>query len=177
MRLLVVSNFEGVWKDYEQELSAFVLSRVRDKEIQKEVMQEVALKIFTSLHLQKKHLRGWLYMLTKNAINDYFRKENKPLILLEEQLDEPRGHLLSECLTPMLETLKDEEKEILSLTQLKQYSLAEVEQQKGLSHSAVKSRLFRAKKSLAQSFFSCCDYERNARNDVVDFSADKGCKC
>jgi len=47
-------EFENIWKEYERELSSFVLSRVGDVEIQKEIMQEVALKIFTSVHTQKK---------------------------------------------------------------------------------------------------------------------------
>ncbi len=72
-------EFDNIWKDYEQELSAYILSRVYDIEIQKEIMQEIALKIFTSLHLQKEHLRGWLYSLTKNCIIDHSRKTNKPL--------------------------------------------------------------------------------------------------
>jgi len=46
-------EFENIWKEYERELSSFVLSRVGDVEIQKEIMQEVALKIFTSIHTQK----------------------------------------------------------------------------------------------------------------------------
>lgn len=54
-------KFESIWKEYERELSSFVLSRVKDVEVQKEIMQEVALKIFVSLHTQNKHLRGWLY--------------------------------------------------------------------------------------------------------------------
>jgi len=169
-------QFEHIWSQYERELSAFVLSRVRNREIQKDVMQEVALKIFTSLHLQKEHLRGWLYVITKNVINDYYRKSHKSLPLLQEH-EESKEHILSECLKPMLQTLKKEDQEILKLTQLELYSLVEVATQKNLSHAAVKSRLYRAKKALAKSFFSCCTYEKNARGDVVEFDCDDKHKC
>ena len=98
-------EFENIWKEFERELSSFVLSRVGDVEIQKEIMQEVALKIFTSIHTQKNHLRGWLYTLTKNAISDYFRKANRPLPELEEEI-EVEEYILLECLTPMLDSLK-----------------------------------------------------------------------
>jgi len=169
-------NFDDIWKTYEQELSAYVLSRVYDVEIQKELMQEIALKIFSSLHLQKKHLRGWLYTLTKNTITDYYRKANKPLPQLEEEI-ELDEHLLLECLEPMIERLKSEEKEILQLSQIEQYPLAEIASMKNLPLNTVKSKLFRAKKSLAKNFFSCCEYERNARGEVVDFVARDGCGC
>jgi len=169
-------NFDDIWKTYEQELSAYVLSRVYDVEIQKELMQEIALKIFSSLHLQKKHLRGWLYTLTKNTITDYYRKANKPLPQLEEEI-ELDEHLLLECLEPMIERLKSEEKEILQLSQIEQYPLAEIAAMKNLRLNTVKSKLFRAKKSLAKNFFSCCEYERNARGEVVDFVARDGCGC
>ena len=168
-------EFKSIWEEYERELSSFVLSRVGDVEIQKEIMQEVALKIFTSMHTQKKHLRGWLYTLTKNAISDYYRKANRPLPELEEEI-EVEEHLLLECLTPMLNSLKQEEQEILKLTQLEQYSLKEVASSKDIPLNTVKSQLFRAKKTLAERFFSCCTYERNACGEVVDFlSCDECC--
>jgi RNA polymerase sigma-70 factor (ECF subfamily) len=131
-------------------------------------MQEVALKIFTSLHLQKEHLRGWLYTLTKNCIVDYYRKANKPLPEFQEEV-EREEHLLLECLTPMMNSLKAEEKEMLELTQLQQYSLREVAERKNITLNTAKSQLFRAKKALAHKFFSCCEYEYNARGEVVDF--------
>jgi len=162
-------SFETVWRDYEKELSAFVLSRVRDKEIQKEIMQEVALKIFTSMHTQKRHLRGWLYTIARNAIHDYFRKANRPMPNLEEE-SEPQEHILLECLEPMLASLPDEQREILELTQLKQLSLKEVASSKDIPLNTVKSRLFRAKKALAKQFFSCCTYEYNRQGDVVDYT-------
>jgi len=168
-------DFEQLWKEYERELSAYVLSRVRDEEIQKEVMQEVALKIFSSMHLQKVHLRGWLYTLTKNVIVDYYRKVSKPLPEAEEE-HKAEEHLLSDCLQPMLNTLKEDEKEILKLTQLQEYSLKEVASQKNISLNTVKSRLFRAKKSLAAKFFSCCDYECDKYGNVVDVISDD-CRC
>jgi len=161
-------DFESIWKEYERELSAYVLSRVRDVEVQKEVMQEVALKIFTSLHLQKEHLRGWLYTLTKNAISDYYRKVTQPLAELEVvEVDE---HVLIECLYPIMDTLKAEEQEILKLTQIQGYGLKEVALEMNLPFNTVKSRLFRAKKSLSSKLFTCCMYEKNDKGEVVDFS-------
>ncbi len=165
-----MNRFETIWEQYEKELSAYVLSRVRDKEIQKEVMQEVALKIFVSLHQQKAHLRGWLYRICKNAINDYFRRENREDFEMKMD-DEPAGHILDECLVYMLEQLYIEDKEILEETQLQGYTLKEVAEQRSLSLSAIKSKVFRAKKSLANLFFSCCEYERNSRGEIVEFEA------
>ena len=172
---VVVKDFERIWQEYEKELSAYVLSRVGDIEIQKELMQELAIKIFTSLHLQKKHLRGWLYRLSKNVIVDYYRKENRPLPKLEEEIEEDE-YVLQECLEPMLNKLTVQEQEILELTQLQQYSLKEVATEKKLPLNTVKSQLFRAKKSLAHNLFSCCEYERNSQGKVVNFvDCGKGC--
>ncbi len=170
-------KFERVWASYEKELSSFVLSRVKDKEIQKEIMQEVALKIFTSLGHQHIHLRGWLYKITKNVIADYYRKNQKALPPFEDEKFEEEEHILLECLEPMLASLKDEEREILELTQLQQYSLKEIAQMKSMPFNTVKSQLYRAKKALAGKFFTCCNYARNQRGEVVDFqSYNGGCK-
>jgi len=161
-------NFDEIWKKYESELNAFVLSKVKDKDIQKDIMQEVAIKIFSSLKFQNKHLRGWLYSLTKNTINDYYRKVNRvfPQIDIDEKDEE---YILLECLFPMMERLTDEEQDTLHLTQIQQFSLKEVAKQKKLSDTAMKSRIFRAKKSLAKELFSCCDYERNSKGEIIDY--------
>ena len=164
-------SFEIIWEKYEKELSFFVFSRVRDKEIQKDIMQEIALKIFTSLHLQKDHLRGWIYQITKNVIIDYYRKFNKPLPEVEDVIvEEPEEHVLTKCLMPMLSSLKTEDKEVLELSQLKQYSLKEIALKKDLPFNTVKSKLFRAKKLLSQKFFSCCTYEFDVHGNVIGYS-------
>jgi DNA-directed RNA polymerase specialized sigma24 family protein len=77
----------------------------------------------------------------------------------------------------MINALKTEEKEILELSQIQQYSLLDIASMKDLPLNTVKSKLFRAKKSLAQNFFSCCEYEKNARGEVVDFVSKDGCGC
>lgn len=94
-----------------------------DKELQKELMQEVALKIFTSLHLQKEHLRGWLCTLTKNTITDHYRKANRPLPALEVEV-EYEEHIILECLEPMLKTLSLEEQEILQRSNMAKINIS-----------------------------------------------------
>ena len=106
-------------------------------------------------------------------ISDYYRKVNKPLPEIEDEL-EAEEHILLQCLTPMLNSLKQEEQEILKLTQIEQYSLKEVASSKNISLNTAKSQLFRAKKALAEKFFSCCTYERNTRGKVVDFFGCEG---
>lgn len=170
-----MKTFESIWSEYENELSSFVLSRVYDVEIQKEIMQEVALKIYQSLHQQNKHLRGWVYQITKNTIVDYYRKMAKPLPQIEER-EEPIPHMMSECLKPMLEKLTSEEKELLELHYIQEFSIAEITQSKQLPFNTVKSKLYRAKRSLGKAFFSCCTYERDRVGNVVDFTLrQKGC--
>ena len=169
-------NFESIWSEYERELSAFVLSRVRDKEIQKEIMQEVAIKIFTSLHSQKEHLRGWLFSIVKNTISDYFRKNSLKPSLFEEEIIENEPHIMQECLAPMINSLSQEKQEVLKLSQLNQYSLKEIATYKNIPLNSVKSKLYRAKKDLANKFFSCCTYTYNKHGEVVGFDdCDKSC--
>ena len=160
-------NFESIWREYERELSSFVFSRVKDIDIHKDIMQEVALKIFISLHSQKKHIRGWIYQITKNTIFDYYRKINRPLPDFQVEVQEK--HPLSECLVPILDSLKEGEKEILELTQLQQYSLKEVAFKKDVPLNTVKSQLFRAKQSLNKKFFSCCNYKYDKNGNIVDY--------
>lgn len=172
-----MQDFNSIWKIYEKELSTFVLSRVNDREEQKDIMQNIALKIFTSLHTQKKHLRGWLYTLTKNSIYDHYNAKNKPLPELEVYT-EPEAHILRSCLSPMLHSLRKKDQEILRLIQLEQYSIKEVAQQQNLTHSAVKSKLLRAKQALAKNFFSCCNYEKNKKHEIIDFHPiENKCSC
>jgi len=77
----VTADFNSVWKAYEKELMAFVRSRIFDKSMAPDIMQEVAIKIFKNrdrLHALE-NSRAWLYRVTRNTLIDFYRKNDRAI--------------------------------------------------------------------------------------------------
>ena len=180
------SSFEDIWLKFDKELTNFVRSRVYDTDIVKDIMQEVAIKIFKqqqTLREQKK-LRGWLYQITKNTIIDYFRVHHKKVpdnlyyeLTQNSEKDKVDEQAIEQCMPAMINRLKPKDKEVLILSSLKELSLKEVANKLHLSESGAKSRIKRSKEALASELFECCNFEKNKRGEIINYhQKDKNCK-
>ncbi len=83
------SYYLGV--NFQKRLKKFIFSKVKDQTITDDILQEVFIKIHLQKEtLQKKdRLKSWLFTITNNTINDYFRKHKKELIPKKEPSNTP----------------------------------------------------------------------------------------
>jgi RNA polymerase sigma-70 factor, ECF subfamily len=75
--------FKPLYEKYFKKIFLFVLRRVGEKEIARDITQQVFLKALNSI--RKFQLRGlpfsaWLFRIAINECNDYFRKSKKALL-------------------------------------------------------------------------------------------------
>lgn len=65
-----------LWDDLHQELYRFILSRVKNEEDSKDILQEVFIKALTKIDTLKdtSKLTSWVYQICRNVVLDYFRK-------------------------------------------------------------------------------------------------------
>jgi RNA polymerase sigma-70 factor (ECF subfamily) len=79
----MTTTTETIWKAFHQELFNFINKRVKDKDISKDILQDVFIKIHLKLKTlsDKDKLASWVYQITRNSILDYFRKQ-KPKVSL-----------------------------------------------------------------------------------------------
>lgn len=155
----------NIWNKFEQRLHAFILSRVADRDLASDLLHDVFEKIHIKLHtLQSEDkLESWLFSLTRNTLNDHFRKTKRnPTYSLDEELDvidtaekEPLEELV-QCLIPFFRDLPSPYKEVLYDYQFKKIPQKEIAEQRNVAYATVRSQIQRARKMLYDQFICCC---------------------
>jgi len=155
---------QQIWSEFSEGLKKFILSKVKDEVIAEDILQEVFIKI----HLHKKdlkkedRLKSWLFTIANNTINDYFKKNNKAKIEINDNLTEDKeesdSHDAKDCLLPLILNLPKKYKEALLLTEIKGLKQAAAATELRITLTAAKSRVQRGRELLKQGFMQCCDY-------------------
>jgi len=167
---------ETLYHQFHQELERFVLSKVKDKAIAKDVLQDVFIKIHLHLHTIKdsSKLKAWIYQLTRNTITDYYRKHKSTID--EEEIptdiadtDANSEQELESCVTPFISQLPPKYREALILTDIKGISQTELAAQLNISYSAAKSRVQRARQQLKTLFTDCCRIHTDRYGNVLSY--------
>ena len=158
-------NTEKIWAEFSIALKKFIFSKVKDKTVADDILQEVFIKIHLHKNeLQnKEQLKSWLFSIANNTTIDYFRK--KELILpnepeensLEETSKDTHNRL--DCLLPLILALPKKYKEVLLLSEVKGIKQQVVADQLKISLPAAKSRIQRGRDLLKKGFINCCDYQ------------------
>lgn len=173
-----------IWTDFHKELEGFVYSRVKDKDITKDILQDVFIKIFQNLENLKDQskLSSWIYQITRNVVNDHFRKQ-KPTSELEDSIfiddastNEFEQELqLSKCIEPFVDQLESKYKEAIILTEFKGLTQKELAEHLNISYSGAKSRVQRAKQHLKSLFTDCCKIQSDQYGNIMDYEQKKNC--
>ncbi|SDT52734.1 RNA polymerase, sigma subunit, ECF family [Paenibacillaceae bacterium GAS479] len=70
--------FQEIYNIYHQPVFAFILTRVGQREIAKDLMQEAFLRAWKKIHvgyeIGREMCRFWIFRITKNLITDYYRQ-------------------------------------------------------------------------------------------------------
>jgi RNA polymerase sigma-70 factor, ECF subfamily len=158
---------EQVWKDHQSMLRAFIQSRVSDDFAADDILQDVFLKMHSSLpavnDLTK--LKSWLYQITRNTIIDHYRSRNPGADLPDDMPEteaDPGAEILkdlSNCLQPMIQSLPDNYREAVHMSEIQGLSQKEVAALQGISLSGAKSRVQRGRAQLKEMLTECCEYE------------------
>lgn len=173
---LIVSDFYNHLKQY-------LMGKIHNNELTEDIVQEVMLKVITAhqKNLQVKNLKAWLYQIARNTLVDYYRKsanrihENENLIdemFLDLQEDSFRP---SDNLIPMIELLPKKYGGPLLLSDIENIPQSEIAKQLGLSLSATKMRIQRARKMLYNLFIECCNIEYSEKGAFVNCTIKENC--
>lgn len=173
---------EEVWQEHHSRLRSFIKSRISDDAATDDILQEVFLKMHSSLASLKNEtkLKSWLYQIARNAIIDYFRSQ-KPTVELADQLPHPETdpsdkatQELSECLQPMIQLLPKNYREAIILSELRGLTQKEVAKLQGASLSGAKSRVQRGRALLKDMLSECCQLEFDQSGRLCDYERKEG---
>jgi RNA polymerase sigma-70 factor, ECF subfamily len=141
------------WNNVQNELKAFVIKRVKDRQVTDDIVHDVFLKVQGKIQQLKdsEKIFGWIYQITRNTIIDYYRKNAK--VIHANEVDwEPNPPNFNECVSgviaELIPTLPEKYRIPLEMTELRNMSQLEVAAELNLGYSAAKSRVQRARKML-----------------------------
>ena len=175
-------KLEEIYLEFEKSLYLYIKSKVKNKHLAEDILQDVFIKINDNLQSLKdeQKLKSWIFSIARNSIMDHYRKNKHFIDISELELPEETKENVSECyykcLTPFINSLDNKYKEALLHTELGTMSQKDYAEEIGISYSGVKSRVQRAKLQIKESFVSCCMIKRDAFGNTYFDDSDE-CTC
>lgn len=166
-------------------IRAFVLARVKDAALAEDITQETLVRLhrkFDTLRAGEK-LEAWVFQIARHAVADHFRAAKPtepfdehahappPVTHTHEPLAAEEEILRRELATyvrSVVERLPEKYREALRLTEFEGVSQVELARRLGLSVSAAKSRVQRARVMVRDEMERCCRWETDRYGAVVD---------
>jgi len=158
--------FRNLMERYQSRIYAVCYGIVRNREDALDIMQDVFIKVYNSIHAFKGEsgLYVWIYRIAVNTSLDYYRKRKRKQQLLERTLTErKRVHKtvqyrtpaditmnleLKEVVSVAIESLPKKHKSVVVLREIEGLSYQEIAKVLKCSVGTVMSRLFYARKRL-----------------------------
>jgi len=144
-----------------------------DAEIAQDIRQDVFLKAHQYIDTLKSEekLLSWLRVIVYNTVIDHYRKKGKNFQLPdqnEEEYNEGNVYLLK-CISLLIKTLPDEQKEVMEAIELNGISQTQFAKMHNLPLSTVKSRVQRAKKKINDTVKNSCFLRLDRYGNVTDY--------
>ena len=189
----MIVTTESLWEAFHTKLQQFILKRVPDEQNAEDILQEVFLKIHARISTlrDEEKLQSWMYQITRNTIADYYR-EKRATVELPASLLLPEEPLIGKdvvkelipSIKAMVDSLPDEYRQALLLTEYEGLNQRELAERLGLSFSGAKSRVQRAREKLKAMLLDCCHFEFDRLGKVIDYqpkcdccSSNNDCAC
>lgn len=158
--------FALLYDEFAQRLYAYIRIKVADTEKAEDILQDVFLKAWQgcrTLQIKDLNFSAWLYKVTANTINDFYRKKyREPNTVPLEEAKEVAGvddtaldagrRLEKRVIEQTLAKLPDHYKEVIELRFLQDFSVADTAQILGRNSITVRVWQHRAIKQLEQLF-------------------------
>lgn len=152
----------SAWDAHEHELHAFLLTRITDPHDADDMLQDLFLKLIVQgrTFCNVQNPRAWLFSVLRNALTDRLRTTKK-FIELDADMpfqceEKPPITQMETCLMRNLADLNDDDRSVIEQCDLQGQLQAHYAQQHGLTLSAVKSRLLRARQRLRKKITTNC---------------------
>jgi RNA polymerase sigma-70 factor, ECF subfamily len=171
----------SLWLEHKEALFRFILKRVRDEDLAKDIHQEVLIKVY-GFCMGKSgvgNVRSWLFQIAHNCIVDHIRKFGKvdrELPERTEEEDNPSYKEAEEFLLPILGFLPEAYGVPLRMSDIEGMKQADIAEKLGLNLSATKSRIQRGRQMLKEEFLKCCHLETDRKGNLISFSVKESCK-
>lgn len=170
-----------IWETYQEQLKAYIRKRVSNTYDADDILQTVLIKVINYCEKRNnaEHIKPWLYRITQNTIADYYNKSKKivstdDLTNLSREQDDRYDEDIFVWLHKFIDKLPIKYAQPLHLSDIKGIPQKEVATQMGLTLTATKSRIQRARKMLKEKFEECGEIEASEQQ-LLSYSVTKSC--
>ena len=177
-------NTATIWKEFSDELLGFIKARVNQASTAEDILQDVFVKIHQKSEQlsDSNKLASWVYQITRNSIIDYYRKKKLPIsddASFPNETNESDSNLNPQfinCMMPFIDQLPEKYADALNKTVYGDLSQKEYAEELGVSYTAVKSRVQRARHKLKELFTQCCNIQADKYGNIISSRIDD-CNC
>lgn len=171
-----------VWNRLQGELLSFVTSRVKDKPLAEDIVQDVFVKVHSRAGQlrESEKITSWIYQITRHAIADHFRKVSRnpdPAAIDWESDYHEFNACVANCLKDIMHSLPEKYRIPLELAELEDLSQYELAERLNLTYSGARSRVQRARRMLKEKFNALYHVETDAYGNVVVCQDREPCSC
>ena len=153
-------SFEVLIQKHKNKIYAFILSKIRNKDLAEDIFQETFIKVINSLQKGKYNEEGkflpWVMRIANNLVIDYFRKAKKIRTItptndfnifdilqdgdrnIEDNLVNDQVH---KDLRKLIEYLPEDQKEVLKMRYYAELSFKEISESTGVSINTALGRM------------------------------------
>ena len=153
-------SFEVLIQKHKNKIYAFILSKIRNRDLAEDIFQETFIKVINSLQKGKYNEEGkflpWVMRIANNLVIDYFRKAKKIRTIaptndfdifdilqdgdrnIEDNLVNDQVH---KDLRKLIEYLPEDQKEVLKMRYYAELSFKEISESTGVSINTALGRM------------------------------------
>ena len=163
------------WTAHAPELRGWLRHRTRNTALADDLLQDLFLKALRqgNRFCELTNARAWLFEVARNLLADHLRVAHHmvdlPEDLVAHTVDIDTVDVLTGCLPRVLSELSAPDREAITLCDLQGMAQADFAKAKGLTLSAAKSRVQRARVRLRAQMSLACQVTLDESGRVTDF--------
>lgn len=174
-----------LWNRFSDGLRRFILKKVSDEALADDLLQETFIRIHSKIDTLRddSKVQSWVFQVARNIINDHFRKNNlltvgevPETIDSEEESDEAMTETIRD-MVHFLNDLSDQDCQAICRVELEGASIKDYAENAGISYTAAKTRVARARNRLSDLLMNCCHYEFDKYGTVISYHPIHCCCC
>lgn len=177
-------NLNEVIQEFYNFLKAYILGKVKNKQVAEDIVQEVMIKLVEAHQKspQVDNIKAWLFQVSRNTIFDYFKKHNieanfdNDWKIESDDSNENSKVIVADYIIPMIEMLPSTYAVALKMSDIDNIPQKDIATKLGLGLSATKMRIQRARIKLKELFIECCDIEYDKNGAFAGCVIKKHCK-
>ena len=161
---------DQLYHAYRQKIESYILSRVQDTELAKDLIQETFFKMLE--HCQKgghcHYPKSYIFRIAQNTLFDHFNRK----VIVENTHENSWPDVLSdekipECIIALLDRVPDPYREAVILADLEHVPQKSLAEKWNLTLSGAKSRIQRGRQKFKQIIQEACYIEHDCYGNII----------